>query len=459
MRLHVNPGASVGGTVAVPGDKSIAHRWLLLSATAIGSSRLVGLPASLDVGSTAGAIAALAPSARPALDAWARKDGPRAEGHGSTWNAVGAVGASTTLEVEGEGRAALVEPRGELDCGNSGTAMRLLAGVAAPARFRTVLIGDESLSRRPMERVAEPLRAMGAGVRTTDGHAPVVIDGGGPLRGIRYAMPVASAQVKSAVLLAGLAAEGPTTVTEPSATRDHTERAIASLGGRIDRTGGSVTVWPFQHGGLHGRVPGDPSSAAFLVAAAVVTGAELVVTDLGLNPTRLGFLEVLRRMGVEAVVEPTHEELGEPVGTLTVRPAVRVSGTRVSRDELPRVIDEVPALAAVAAHAVGPSRFEGGAELRVKESDRLAGLARGLRGLGGDTAVEGDDLVVAGGGLRGGSVDAGDDHRLAMALAVAALAGRDASTVAGAQIAEVSYPGFTRDLASLGAFLEPEEDP
>lgn len=453
MLIQVRPGTPVGGVARVPGDKSIAHRWLILAVTAQGSSRLVGVPPSLDVRSTAGALAALSSSARPALEAWAANGSPGAEGQGSTWNAGSAVGDPSTLEVEGEGRGGLVEPRSSLDCGNSGTAMRLLAGVLAGAPFRSVLTGDASLIVRPMERVAEPLRAMGARVTTTDGHPPVTVEGGA-LHGIRYELPIPSAQVKSSILLAGLAATGTTTVLEPIATRDHTERAIRALGGPVRRRGSEIEVEAFQHGGFVGRVPGDPSSAAFLVAASALTGAALTMVDVGLNPTRLGFLAVLRRMGVVVNERTTREELGEPVGELSVGPAGRLAGTTVGRAELPAVIDEVPALAAVAAHARSRTRFEGAGELRVKESDRLEGLVAGLSALGGSAWAEGDDLVIGGGGLRGGTAGSDGDHRLAMALAVAALAASGPSVVIGSDAADVSYPGFARDLASLGADLE-----
>jgi 3-phosphoshikimate 1-carboxyvinyltransferase len=454
MRIRVTPGTSVGGESRVPGDKSIAHRWLILAATAQGSSRLVGLPPSLDVRSTARCLALLAPSARPALEAWAANGPPGAEGHGSTWNVGPVEGRPNILEVEGEGRSALVPPEAELDCGNSGTSMRLLAGTVASAPFRSVLTGDRSLSTRPMDRVAEPLVAMGATVETTEGHAPIAVTGG-PLRAIRHRVRVPSAQVKGAILLAALAAEGRTTVEEAAATRDHTERALEALGGRVDREGLAVAIEPFQHRGFGGAVPGDPSSAAFLLGAAAVTGGGLSITDVGLNPTRLGFLAVLRRMGVEVAAHVTGEEVGEPVGTLAVAPGAALRGTTVPAGELPGVIDEVPVLAAVAAVAQGETWFQGAGELRLKESDRLSGIATGLRSLGGHAGDEGDDLVVAGTGLRGGVVRTFGDHRLAMAFAVAALAATEPTEIGDAQAADVSFPGFWSDLARLGAGLGP----
>jgi 3-phosphoshikimate 1-carboxyvinyltransferase len=438
----------------VPGDKSIAHRWLILAATARGRSRLVGLPASLDVRSTAACLGLVSERGRPALEAWARNGAARTEGNGSTWNDDDPEGTAITLEVEGEGRLALTEPMDRLDCGNSGTTMRLVAGTLAAAPFRSFLVGDASLTARPMERVAAPLREMGAIVTTTDGHAPVEIVGGS-LYGISYALPIPTAQVKGAVLLAGIAAEGETSVTEPAATRDHTERALAALGAPVSVEGTTVTLQGvYQHDGFAGVVPGDVSSAAFLVAAAALTGSELTIRDIGLNPSRLHFLEVMRRMGVLMETHPTGEELGEPVGDLWVGAGAELRGTEVSASELPLVIDEVPVLALLASHARGETWFMEAAELRAKESDRLSGLADGVRALGGHAGVEGDDLVVPGLGLRGGVADSRGDHRLAMAFAVAALAGDAPSEIEGMEAADVSFPGFVEALRTLGASVE-----
>ena len=331
--------------------------------------------------------------------------------------------------------------------------MRLLAGVLASAPFSTELGGDSSLTVRPMERVADPLRAMGADVRTTDGHAPIVVRGG-RLRGIEHRSEVPSAQVKSAVLLAGLAAEGSTTVREPAPTRDHTERALAALGAPIAFEPGLASVRAFEHEGFAAAVPGDVSSAAFLVGAAVLTGAGLAIEGVGLNQTRTRFLEVLARMGASLGSRIERQELGEPVGTLEVEAGSKLVGTTIDADELPLVIDEVPVLAIVAAHANGETRFRGGAELRLKESDRLAGLVEAIRALGGDADLEGDDLVVGGDGLVGGEAGARGDHRMAMALAVAGLAARGPVVVDGIEAAEVSFPGFEALLVALGARIE-----
>jgi 3-phosphoshikimate 1-carboxyvinyltransferase len=291
---------------------------------------------------------------------------------------------------------------------------------------------------------------MGARVGTSNGHPPLTIDGA-PLRGIRYAVPVPSAQVKSAILLAGLAAHGETAIEEPARTRDHTEIVLSALGAPIRVGDRTVTISAFQHGGLAGRVPGDPSSAAFLVAAAAITRSALTIEGVGLNPTRLGFVEVLRRMGVPIDVAVQRRELGEPVGDLVVTAARDLRSTEVTDEELPLVVDEVPVLAAVAVHARGDTWFGGAGELRVKETDRLHAVVDGLRGLGGNAGVEGDDLVVSGPGLGGGSASAGGDHRMAMALAVAGLGAEGPCEVEGVEHADVSFPGFVSTLASLGA--------
>jgi 3-phosphoshikimate 1-carboxyvinyltransferase len=332
--------------------------------------------------------------------------------------------------------------------------MRLLAGTLAAAPFRSVLVGDASLSSRPMERVAVPLRAMGAAVITHDGHAPVEIVGG-PLYGISYRLPVPTAQVKGAILLAGVAAEGETVVEEPAATRDHSERALAALGAPVSAGDGRIALQGiYQHDAFAATVPGDVSSAAFLAAAAGLIGSELAVTGVGLNPSRLHFLRVMERMGIRSETRTAAQELGEPVGDLWVAPGAGLRGTEVTASELPLVIDEVPVLAVMASHARGESRFVGAAELRTKESDRLTAVAEGLRSLGGDAAVEGDDLVVPGRGLRGGTANARGDHRLAMAFAVAALAADGPCEIEGMEAADVSFPGFVRTLETLGAPIE-----
>jgi 3-phosphoshikimate 1-carboxyvinyltransferase len=454
MRVRVRSGPALSGTVTVPGDKSIAHRWLLLAATADGVSRLEGLPRSKDVLSTVANLARLAPAGRPALEAWASRPAGADERHGSTWNRQASTLDLDALDLEGEGRGGLRPADGPLDCGNSGTTMRLLAGVVASSPFETVLVGDASLSSRPMERVAAPLRAMGAKVTTTGGRPPVAIRGA-RLTGITSRPDVPSAQVKGAVLLAGLAARATTEVVETVRTRDHTERLLAALGAPIQVSGAHVRLeGPFQHGGFRGQLPGDASSAAFLLAAAALTGGEVTVGAVGVNPSRLHVLDVLRRMGVEVEVEVEGEVMGEQFGSLRVAGTRTIRAARVGPGELPLVVDEIPMLALLATAADGESRFEGAAELRVKESDRIAALVDGIRGLGGAAHDDGDDLVIGGGGLPGGTARAAADHRIAMALTVGGLAGRSVSDIEGLEAAAVSFPGFLEVLRSLGADLE-----
>jgi 3-phosphoshikimate 1-carboxyvinyltransferase len=458
VRARIEPGGVVEGVVGMPGDKSIAHRWLILAATGEGTSVLEGIPASLDLRSTASCLAAVARRAAPVLEGWARQAGEHPQGHRFTWDhgrartpPGGGTPPGVPLQIAGEGRAGLSAPSVDLDCGNSGTTARLLAGVVAARPFTAVVTGDASLRQRPMERVAAPLRTMGAVVETTAGGLPMRIRGGG-LHGAVVELEVPSAQVKSSILLAGLAASGRTVVVEPVETRDHTERALSALGAPMERRGGRIVVGPFQHGSLEGRVPGDVSSAAFLVAGAALTGAELTIAEVGLNPTRTRALDVMARMGVACEWRVVEHRIGEPVGEIRVRAGARdLRPIEVDERELPAVIDEVPILAMLAAHAPGESRFAGAGELRVKESDRLSSIARGIERLGGRASVDGDDLVVAGVGLAGGSADAGGDHRMAMAFAIGALAARAPVDVVGMEAADVSFPGFMGTLQRLGA--------
>jgi 3-phosphoshikimate 1-carboxyvinyltransferase len=412
------------------------------------------MPRSLDVVATASCLAAVSPAVRPALEDWASRPPVAPDGNGSTWNREPSTLDLDPLELHPRGRASLNQPDRDLECANSGTTMRLLAGLLAAAPFECRLVGDGSLSGRPMERVARPLRAMGAEVQTSEGHAPLRIRGAA-LHGIRFEPDVPSAQVKGAVLLAGLGAKGASTVAETVTTRDHTERLLDALGAPVTVDGTHVTLdGPFQHGGFEGAVPGDPSSAAFLVGAAALAGGGVTIGGVGVNPTRTHYLRVLERMGVEVEVEVEGRVLGEPVGTLHVEAPASLRSVRVDAAELPLVVDEVPLLAAIAAHADGESRFEGAGELRVKESDRLAAVADGLRALGGEAAAEEDTLAVGGGGLGSGSARAAGDHRIAMSLLVAALVARGPCEVDGVGSAAVSFPGFPETLAALGARIE-----
>ncbi len=419
-------GLPLNGTVTVPGDKSISHRALLLAALAEGTSIIHGLSHGDDVARTLAAVAALGAE-------------------------VGTDGSSVTVTG---GRSRLHVPDSPIDLGNSGTGMRLLAGVAATLPGTTRLTGDDSLQSRPMDRVAAPLRLMGATVvGEGDRCLPPVAVTGGPLTGITYEPPMASAQVKSAILLAGIAADGETVVHEPVATRAHTEEMLAAAGADIDfaRVGGGRTIRVRRSSLAPGTyaVPGDPSQAAFwVVAAVIVPGSLVTVADIQLGIERLGFLGVLRRMGATIELEETGNLTGSVTGYTCA-----LHGTVVEAAEIPS-LDEVPVLAVAAAAAVGTTRFCDVGELRVKESDRLAATASLVRAFGAEATIEGDDLVVhgSGGALRPAAVDAGGDHRMAMAAAVAGAAcppGTGETTISGWDVVATSYPGFVRTLAQL----------
>lgn len=445
--VRVQAPARLVGELRVPGDKSISHRALLLSALATGAAELRGLAPGDDVRSTARCLRALGVGLAPA---GARPDAPWESG----------------CTVTGVGLEGLREPEDVLDCGNSGTTIRLLSGILAgalPPSALAVLTGDASLRGRPMGRVIAPLRQMGADLRgrAGDRFAPLVVRGA-PLRGTVYRSPVASAQVKSAVLLAGLRAAGPTTVIEPAPSRDHTERLLAAMGVSVAVDGPSVTVTPpARLRPVSLTVPGDFSSAAFwLVAALVHPNARITVRGVGLNPTRTGLLDVLAEMGARISVERRGEIGGEPVGDLTASSS-DLRGVEVGGALVPRLIDELPVLAVAAAVARGTTRLRDAEELRYKESDRLHTVALGLARLGATVREERDGLEIAGGRLQEGAVESFGDHRLAMSLAVAGLAA-GAVTVAGAEAVTVSYPGFWDDLAALGArvsALTPSPDP
>ena len=437
MRYHATKAiAPLRGEVRVPGDKSLSHRAVLFSAMANGESHLTGVLDSADVRSTIAAVSALGARVDVA-------EGP----HG------------LAVTVDGWGEAGPSEPLGAVDCGNSGTTARLLLGVLSGWDIHAVLTGDESLSARPMRRVTEPLAAMGARVETTTaGTLPVGIRGGA-LEPRRHELAVASAQVKSALLLAGLRASGATTVCEPAPSRDHTERLLPLFGVSVDRdASGCVSVsGPASLVATSFDVPADPSSAAFLIAAALlVPGSDVVLPDVALNTTRTGFLRVLVRMGaridVDLPVCPGDAEPVEPVGTIRARHGGVLRGTTVAPDEVPALVDEVPILAVVAAMANGTTRFEGVGELRVKESDRLAAVVSALQALGATADAVGDTLVVHGpSAFTGAALDSLGDHRLAMAYAVAGLAASESVTIDRFEAIDVSYPSFPADVAALAA--------
>ncbi|HSL21590.1 MAG TPA: 3-phosphoshikimate 1-carboxyvinyltransferase [Vicinamibacterales bacterium] len=422
----IHPATRLRGRIEVPGDKSISHRYAILAALAEGTSRLAGYAPGADCAATLACLEALGVSVRR-----------------------GAPDAGA-LEIDGRGPRGLRAPSAPLDARNSGTTMRLLAGVLAAHPFESILEGDASLSRRPMRRVIEPLSLMGANVSGTAQDRPPLRIRGGTLRGIDYRLPVASAQVKSAVLLAGLQAEGTTIVHELAPTRDHTERAFEAFGVHARIDGPSVAVRGGQRpSGQRLTVPGDASSAAFFgVAAAALPGSDLLIAGVGLNPTRSGWIEVLKRAGARIDVEIEGESAGEPSGSIRVRHGA-LAPIEILPAQVPPLIDELPALAALATHG-GSIVVTGASELRAKESDRIAALVAGLRALGADAEELPDGFVVrARGRLAGGRADAAGDHRLAMAFAIAALGARGPCAIAGAGAVSVSYPGFFAALESL----------
>ena len=426
--LAVGGARPLRGRLRLPGDKSISHRALIFAALASGTSRITNLATGADVRATARVLAQLGVPL------------------GSEGDAV---------VVQGTGVDGWREPDGVLDCENSGTTMRVLSGVLAGRSFLTVLTGDGSLRSRPMGRVVEPLRMMGARVDGRDDatHAPLVIRGG-PLQGLRYELPVASAQVKTAVLLAGLQADGETETVSPAPSRDHTERMLGALGAPIVVDGLSIRVTRGAPHAFDIDVPGDPSSAAFFaVAAAITAGSDVVIESVSCNPTRVGFVDVLRRMGADIELDPTGEVWGEPFGDLRVRSS-ELRATTIAGAEIPNVIDEIPALAVAAAFADGVTEIRDAAELVVKESNRIGTLREELAKLGAGVEARPDGLVVRGGTSKGGVFAAHGDHRIAMAMAVAANAVAADSTVEGWSAVSSSYPEFGRDLALLTGVSE-----
>lgn len=424
-RAAAPAAAPLRGRIVVPGDKSIAHRAVLFNAIAQGTAELRGLPEGADVQSTIRVCRAL---------------GAKIEDRGEA--CVRVVGTAMRP----------VPPQTDLDCGNSGTTMRLMMGLLAGARVAATLDGDASLRRRPMERVAAPLRQMGARIETTDGRAPIRI-APAPLSGRKIGLEVASAQLKSAILLAGLGAAGETTVVEPEATRDHTERMLGAMGVAVHRDASEVTVdGPCVPTAVDVEIPGDPSSAAFFaVAAAVVPGSDVTVENVCLNPTRTGFLDILVRMGADIEVASAGRVGGEEVGSIRVRSS-EMRGVVVEADEIPRSVDEIPVLCVAAALAEGPTEIRGAAELRVKESDRIAMVAAMLGVLGRTVEERPDGLRIEGRAdalTGGGRISTDGDHRMAMSAFVAALRADRSLEVDRADSAGVSFPEFFETLEGL----------
>lgn len=421
MDVTVAPVSRFSGSIVVPGDKSISHRAAIIGALASGVTMVRNFLQAEDCLRTLTCL---------------RELGVKIEGdHGQ-------------LVINGSAGRLTAPPR-VLDAGNSGTTMRLLAGVLAAQPFTAELDGDESLRRRPMDRLAEPLRKMGAHVGARDGRYPPLRIMGTQLRGITYEMPVASAQVKSAVLLAGVSAVGETTVIEPVPSRDHTERMLAGFGVPVRVENNRITVTPVALRGSRVAVPGDISSAAFfLAAAAAIPGSELTVENVGVNPTRTGVLDALRAMGAPAAIEAARDHSGEPAGNISIRGG-RLHGVTIDGALIPRLIDELPALCIIAAVSEGRTVIRGASELRVKESDRIGVLVTGLRALGANVKERPDGMEIEGGRLRGGTVDAAGDHRIAMAFAIAGLLAEAPVTVRGAESVAISFPGFFETLEML----------
>jgi 3-phosphoshikimate 1-carboxyvinyltransferase len=413
--MKVEPAGTLVGHIAVPGDKSISHRAVLIGALGEGETQVRGFGRAADTESTIGAVRTLGVQVDEQSD--------------------------DELVVRGVGLRGLRAPDGPIDCGNAGTLMRLLTGILAGQSGRFELTGDESLRSRPMNRVAEPLKRMGARVSTN----PLVVEGSDALKGIEYALPVASAQVKSAILLAGLNADGTTTVVEPVPTRDHTELMLAAAGATVRRRPGSVSIEPAARLELgEVIVPGDFSAAApFLVAATLLAGSDLTIHDVGLNPRRTGLLDVLERMGARITVFNRRRPAGEWIGDLEVHSA-ELTATDVTAEEVPRLVDELPLFALAAAVARGDSHLSGAAELRVKESDRIETVTNGLRALGVRIRARDDGFDVRGVPARptGGRMSSDGDHRIAVLAAVAGLLSREGVEVGDADAVAISFPGF-----------------
>lgn len=423
--LSLSPAGAVRGTLAVPGDKSISHRYVMLGGSASGTTTITNLASGADVAATVACMTALGAGVERSAD--------------------------HALSITGRGAGGFIQPDTTLDAENSGTTLRLLSGLVASRPVRVTLTGDESLRRRPMQRVIDPLMAMGARITSAGGRAPLVIEGGA-LQAIDWRVPVASAQVKSAILFAGLGARGTTVVREPLRTRDHTERAFPAFGLRILTEGTVLSVDGGQTPAAPAEmltVPGDPSSAAVWAAlAAALPESRVQIEGVCLNPLRLGFLAALERMGARIRTEIVTESAGEPIGRLEVSHGDHVAAA-IAAEEVPSLIDELPVLAARAALG-GTLEVSGASELRVKESDRITALVSGLRAMG-VTADERPDGFVIDGRRRpsGGAADAAGDHRLVMAFALVAMGATGPSVVTGAESVAVSYPGFEQDLARL----------
>ncbi|MFQ5548054.1 MAG: 3-phosphoshikimate 1-carboxyvinyltransferase [Woeseia sp.] len=431
MDYVIQPAPFSGGTVTVPGDKSISHRALMLGAIADGRTDIDGFLAAEDCLATLAALESLGVP----ID----RDDP------------------ATVHVDGVGMHGLTQARGPLDLGNSGTAMRLIAGLLCGQGFDSTLTGDASLAARPMQRIIDPLTSMGGSIDSENGRPPLVIHGNRSLAGIHYSLPVASAQVKSAVLFAALYARGETVVTEPAVTRDHTERLLQSMGARIQSDGGRIRIQGADRlEGTNVKVPADLSSAAFLIVGALVAkDAEVLIQNVGVNPTRTGVIKILREMGGNIGIENPQLAGEEPLADIRVRSS-ELRGIAVEPSLVSRAIDEFPVLFVAAALARGSTRFSGIGELRVKESDRIGTMAEGLRKLGIKLDEFEDGAEIHGAELSGGTVDSRGDHRVAMSFAVAGTVAQSTVRVRNVDAVDTSFPGFPAILGALGAELSTE---
>lgn len=426
ISYHVSAGGRLQGRIRVPGDKSISHRSIMLGSLAEGVTEISGFLEGEDSLATVAAFRAMGVAI----------EGPH----------------QGRVSINGVGLHGLKQPSGPLDCGNSGTSMRLLAGLLSGQSFDVELIGDASLSRRPMKRIAKPLAAMGAKIETVgEGTPPLRIKGGQALQGIHYEMPVASAQVKSALLFAGLYAQAKTCVTEPAPTRDHTERMLKGFGYSVERRGSTVCV---KSGGKLTAtaidVPADISSAAFfMVGASIASGSDIVLEHVGINPTRTGIIDILRLMGADLQVQNQKEVGGEPVADIRVR-AATLKGIHVPPELVPLAIDEFPVLFIAAACAQGETVVTGAEELRVKESDRIQVMADGLVALGIDARPTADGMIIQGGKIGSGRINSCGDHRIAMAFAMAALRANGPIVIDDCANVATSFPGFQRLAQAAG---------
>lgn len=429
ITYNVNPGGQLQGRLRVPGDKSISHRAIMLGSIAEGVTEVRGFLEGEDSLATLAAFRAMG----------VKIEGPK----------------QGRVTIHGVGLHGLKAPSGPLDLGNSGTSMRLLSGLLAGQNFDSVLVGDESLSRRPMKRVTEPLARMGACIEATgQGTAPLKIHGGQKLSGIEYVMPVASAQVKSSLLLAGLYANGRTCVTEPAPTRDHTERMLTGFGYAVSRQGNKIClngVGQLKSTAID--VPADISSAAFfMVGASIAPGSDLTLEHVGINPTRIGVITILRLMGADIELLSSREAGGEPVADIRVRYSP-LQGIEIPLDQVPLAIDEFPALFIAAACAEGNTVLRGAEELRVKESDRIQVMADGLRVLGIQARPTPDGIIIEGGRLGGGAIESHGDHRIAMSFAIAALCAKDVITINDCANVNTSFPNFVGLARSAGLVI------